>query len=94
METSGLPTRRQFIKLGGAALPWLVIADEASSATNAAMRSALKYQDKPNGDKTCARCAQFVPGKSATSPGGCKLMAGDTEISPNGYCTAWTAKPS
>jgi hypothetical protein len=94
MEISGLPTRRQFIRLGGVALPWLVIADPSAAATNSAMRTALKYQDKPNGDKSCAHCAQFVPGKSATGPGGCKLMAGDTEISPHGYCTAWVAKPA
>ncbi|HWI80125.1 MAG TPA: high-potential iron-sulfur protein [Ramlibacter sp.] len=92
MKTPGLATRRQFIKLGGAAIPLLVIAEPSSSATNAAMRGALKYQNSPNGDKSCARCAQFVPGKSPTSAGGCKLMPGDTEISPNGYCTAWTAK--
>ena len=94
MEHPGLPTRRQFITLGGVAIPLLVMADQSFSATNAAMRSALKYQNAPNGDKSCSRCAQFVPGKSATSLGGCKLMAGDTEISPNGYCTAWTAKPT
>jgi hypothetical protein len=93
MGNAGLRTRRDFIKLGSAAIPLLTIADHASAATNAAMRSALKYQNMPNGDKDCARCAQFIPGKSATGPGGCKLMAGDTEISPKGYCTAWTAKP-
>jgi hypothetical protein len=94
MGNSGWPNRREFIKLGSAAIPLLVVADQASSATNAAMRNALKYQNAPNGDKACAGCAQFVPGKSATSLGGCKLMPGDTEISPKGYCTAWTAKPA
>ena len=93
MEVSGLPTRRQFIKLGSVAMPLLVVADQSFAATNASMRSALKYQNTPNGDKDCAGCAHFIPGKTATDPGGCKLMAGDTEISPKGYCTAWTAKP-
>ena len=92
MKTADSSARRQFIKLGSFAIPLLVVADRSAAATNAAMRTALKYQDAPNGDKACAGCAQFVPGKTATSPGGCKLMPGDTEISPKGYCTAWTAK--
>ena len=88
--------RRRFVKIGGAtvmSLPLAVWTKQSLSATNAAMRSALKYQDKPSGDKDCAGCLHFVPGKSATDPGGCKLIPGDTEISPKGYCTAWVTKP-
>jgi hypothetical protein len=87
--------RRQFLKLGGAALamiPVIAVSGRAVAATNAGMRAALKYQDKPEGDKHCAICMQFVPGKSANDKGGCKLMPGDTEISPKGYCTAWVKK--
>ena len=89
--------RRKFIKLGSAAIasiPVLVFADKAAAATNAALRAAMKYQDKPGPDgKACAGCLQFVPGKTATDLGGCKLFAGDTEVSPKGYCVAWAAKP-
>lgn len=92
MENADSPTRRQFIKIGAVSLPLLVVANRASAATNASMRSALKYQDAPSGDMACAGCAQFVAGKTAAGSGGCKLMPGDTEISPRGYCTAWTAK--
>lgn len=96
MKFESTPTRRQFVKIGGAvmvAIPIVAAGVDASAATNAAMRSALKYQDKPNGDKECSTCMQFVPGKKPTDLGGCKIMPGDTEISPKGYCTAWTAKP-
>jgi len=81
--------RRQFLKLGGAALamiPVMVISSRADAATNASMRTALKYQPKPEGDKSCSTCAQFV------APGSCKIIPNDTEISPKGYCTAWTKK--
>lgn len=87
--------RRQFLKLGSAALaiiPVIAFSGRAAAATNAAMRASLKYQDKPEGEKHCANCAQFVPGKTAKDKGGCKVMPGDTEISPQGYCTAWTKK--
>ncbi|HEX8988077.1 MAG TPA: high-potential iron-sulfur protein [Rhodocyclaceae bacterium] len=87
--------RREFLKLGGAALaaiPIMTMAGNASAATNAAMRTSLKYQDKPEGDKHCATCMQFIPGKTPKDKGGCKLMPGDTEISPQGYCVAWVKK--
>jgi High potential iron-sulfur protein len=87
--------RRKFLKLGAAALamiPVMVAAGRADAATNASMRTSLKYQTKPEGDKSCATCLQFVPGKTAKDLGGCKIMPGDTEISPSAYCLGWTKK--
>lgn len=84
------------LKLGGAALaaiPVLAFTGTASAATNAALRASMKYQDKPNGEKQCGGCMQFVPGKSATDLGGCKLFPGDTEVSAQGFCVAWVAAP-
>jgi hypothetical protein len=94
MNTPDNP-RRRLLKAGCAALAMLPIATvpvRALAAQNAAMRTSLKYQDTPMGDKNCAGCAQFVPGKSPKDKGGCKLMPGDTEISPQGYCVAWVKK--
>ncbi len=88
-------SRRRFLTLGGTALtliPILAVSGRAQAATNVAMRTSLKYQDKPEGDKRCATCLQFVPGKTAKDHGGCKLMPGDTEIAANGYCVAWSKK--
>lgn len=90
------PSRRQFLKIGGAALaliPVVAMSGKAMASTNAAMRASMKYQDKPNGEKHCATCIQFVPGKNPKGLGGCKIFPGDTEISPQGYCVAWVAKP-
>ena len=84
--------RRAFLKLSGAALaaaPLLASSRWAAAAKNDAMRAALKYQDKPDGEKDCANCMHFVPGTPATALGGCKILAGDTEVSPKAYCTAW-----
>jgi High potential iron-sulfur protein len=87
--------RRQFLKIGGAALaliPVMIISGRAEGATNGALRTSLKYQGKPEGEKSCGTCVQFVPGANAKALGGCKIMPGDTEISPQGYCTAWVKK--
>lgn len=96
MRNKFTPTRRQFIKIGSAtmaAIPLLALTNRSFAATNAAMRSAMKYQDEPDGEKACTGCTQFIPGRTATTLGGCKLFAGDTEVSPKGYCVAWVAKP-
>lgn len=87
--------RRQFLKKGAAALamvPVLLVAGQAAAATNAALRSALKYQPKPEGDKNCANCLHFVPGANAKALGGCKIIPGDTEIAPQAYCAGWVKK--
>lgn len=87
--------RRRFLKITGAAvamIPIIVACGRANAATNSALRTALKYQGKPEGDKSCSNCMQFVPGTSAKDPGGCKVIPGDTEISPQGYCAAWVKK--
>jgi hypothetical protein len=90
------PSRRQFLKIGGAAIamiPVVAVSGKVMASTNAAMRTSMKYQNKPNGDKQCATCMQFIPGKTPKDLGGCKIFPGDTEISPKGYCVAWAAKP-
>ena len=90
-----LTPRRKFLKIGGAVvavIPLMAASNWSCAATNAPMRSALKYQATPDGDKDCAGCMHFVPGKDAKGPGECKILAGDTEISPQGYCTAWLKK--
>jgi len=95
MEKDMISPRRQFIKAGGIAMiviPLAAMTGKVCAATNTAMRGAMKYQDKPNADKACAGCMQFVPGKTASGLGGCKLFPGDTEVSPKGYCVAWAAK--
>lgn len=85
-------TRRRMLTLSGAAVlsvPLVFFARPAPASTNAAQRAALKYQPTPNGISQCANCLEFLPGASDSAPGGCKLMPGDDEISPSGYCTAW-----
>ncbi len=87
--------RRRFLKVVGAALVTIPVIGKsgwADAATNATMRTALKYQNKPQGDKNCANCMQFVPGASAKDLGTCKIIPGDTEISPQGYCSSWVKK--
>ena len=83
-------TRRNMLKIAGVGLAMIPIASLA--AKNEPMRGNAKYKDSPEGDKKCSNCAQFIPGKTADALGGCTIFPGDTEVSPNGYCIAWSKK--
>ena len=86
------PTRRKLLKVFSIALasaPLLVTSQHAGATTNQELRTKLKYQDSPLGDKSCSTCMAFQPGKSEYDLGKCSSIPGDDEISPNGYCTAW-----
>jgi high potential iron-sulfur protein len=88
-------SRRRAISLalGGVVLAPFLPARRARATQNAQLRAALKYQEAPMQGQQCSTCAQFIPGKTPKDRGGCKIMPGDTEISPQGWCTAWTAAP-
>lgn len=83
-------SRRSILKFGSIALAMIPVV--AFAAKNDAMRSSMKYKDSPEGDKSCSNCMQFVPGKTASDLGGCKIFPGDTEVAPKGYCVAWSKK--
>jgi hypothetical protein len=93
--------RRQVLKVGVsvlAAAPLVGISRLVFATQNAPVRTAMKFQEQPNGDKQCSKCANFIP--NAAKPGnnddvnGCKLFPGDTEIPPHGYCLGFVAKPA
>lgn len=91
------PTRRVWLKLAtGAALaaPLAALSLRSHAAKNEALRKALQYQDQPKGEQRCSNCIHFVAGKSPTDIGGCKVIPGDTEISPNGWSSAWSKRAS
>jgi hypothetical protein len=95
MTSKTLPSRRSFfVKLVQVAslVPLAGLASNASAAKNDAVRQALKYQDTPSDGKQCSTCMQFVPGKSPAGKGGCKVIPGDDEISPSGWCSAYIVK--
>ena len=81
-------TRRNVVA-GAAALAGLSLLPRAALAAKAP-KDALKYQDHPHEAQDCAGCIQFIPGKSATAMGECKVV--DGPISPKGWCLAFVKK--
>ena len=97
MNDNPLNSRRIALKqisMALAGIPLIAITGSAYAEKNAALRTALKYQDTPNAGKDCVACAQFVPGKTPKDKGGCKIIPGDTEIAPTGWCSAFVPAPA
>ncbi len=88
-------SRRNMLKGAAAALagiavvPALLTSTQAEAGSKVA-KAAMQYRDKPNGKKDCSNCIQFIPGKTATANGTCRVVAGS--ISPHGWCLAWGPK--
>lgn len=70
----------------GVAVAW---SGAGRASTNATLRQALKYQDGPKGDQRCDNCLHWIPGPTPRDRGGCRIIPGDTAISPAGWCSAW-----
>jgi hypothetical protein len=69
--------------LAGAALTAGFVPSKEALAQKAS-QEAMNYADKPNGDKRCSNCLNFI------LPASCSIVEGT--ISPNGYCVAWVKK--
>jgi hypothetical protein len=72
------PTRRSIMRAALGAAGAAAIVPRPAAAEPAISKEAVAYQDQPQGDKECDRCAQFVP------PSSCKVVEGT--ISPHGSC--------
>ena len=77
---SALLRRRAILQfaVGAAGTATILCASPAASAAPKISKAAVSYQDHPNGDKRCDRCAQFQ------ALDACKMVEGP--ISPQGSC--------
>ena len=95
-NSTKLKARRSLLKktavfiAGIAAMPVLEAIRNAR-AEGKLGKADVKYQDKPNAGKDCDDCMHFIAGASASASGTCKVVEG--QISPHGYCAAFTRKP-
>lgn len=86
-------TRRTFVTnaIVLPALAGLLLAETATAEAKGS-QAQFKYQSTPSGGHKCSGCTFFIPGSSPSKNGSCKIV--DGSISPNGWCTAWSAKKS
>ncbi len=94
MEPRKIPARRTlFLRSAGllaafAAAPMLARTAAAQAAKMT--KAVAKYQDTPHNGQACDQCMHFVPGKTASARGSCKVVEGD--IAPKGWCIAFAKK--
>ncbi len=86
-------TRGKFVQ-GTIVLPALagLLVAATLPAEAKGSKAQFKYQTTPNNGHKCSQCTFFIAGSSATANGTCKIV--DGSISPSGWCTAFSAKPS
>ena len=78
---SALLRRRALLQFAVGAAGTTTIFSASPNAASAApkiSKTAVAYQDRPDGDKRCDKCAQFQ------APDTCKMVEGP--ISPQGSC--------
>ena len=82
----GRVSRRDFLFVAAAAGGAVAGTGFVPSPAAAAKMSpkAMAYRPSPNGNQSCANCANFQP------PGSCKVV--DGAISPSGWCILYRAK--
>ncbi len=82
------PSRRNILRAGAAIIAsGAVLKHGTAQAQQKLAKNMVAYQDKPHASgQQCSTCAGFEP------PNGCMMV--DGTISPNGWCTAFTPKPS
>jgi hypothetical protein len=93
MDSEKRVTRKDFVR-GIVILPALagLVVAGTTAAQAKGSQAQFQYQTKPNGSKKCSNCSLFIPGKTATATGSCKVV--DGTINPNGYCIAYSPKSS
>ncbi len=84
-------TRRTFVA-NAVVLPALagLLLAETTIAEAKSSKAQFKYQSTPNNGKKCSQCTFYIPGSSPKANGTCKIV--DGSISPNGWCSAFSAK--
>jgi len=87
LEDNPKLSRRSIMKgaallVGGTLIAGVMASKEALAQK--ASKGSMQYRDKPNGDKQCSNCAQFIPDN------GCQIVEGT--VTPQAYCIAWQKK--
>jgi hypothetical protein len=76
--------------IGAVATTGLLKSGPARAQSGKASQAVAMYQTTPHGKDQCDNCIHFVPGKTPTANGTCKVVEGD--ISPHGWSVMYARK--
>ena len=89
------PSRRRLFRqgaalAGGVAAAGLMSKAKVSAQSTKVSQALAKYQSTPKDGQQCDGCVQFIPGKTASADGTCKIV--DGSIAPKAWCMFFAAK--
>ena len=58
-----------------------------AAASGKTSQAQAKYQGQPKGDQKCSKCVHFIAASNT-----CQVV--DGQVSPEGWCTLFAAKPA
>ena len=76
--------------VGAVAATGLLKTGLARAQASKSSQAVAMYQGTPHGKDQCDNCIQFIPGKTATANGTCKVV--DGVIAPKGWCVMYARK--
>ena len=76
--------------VGAVAATGLLKTRPARAQAAKASQAVAMYQATPHGKDQCDNCIHFIPGKTPTANGTCKVV--DGVISPKGWCVMYARK--
>ena len=86
-KSNGISRRRVLtaaVGVAGAITGAAMLGSPIPAHAAKAAQKAVKYQDTPKGEQSCANCALFEP------PSSCKTV--DGTVSPQGWCMVYAKK--
>ncbi len=76
--------------VGAVATTGLLKTTPARAQAGKATQAVAMYQTTPHGKDQCDNCIHFIPGKTPTDNGTCKVVEG--VIAPKGWCVMYARK--
>ncbi len=76
--------------VGTVAASGLLKTTPARAQAAKASQAVAMYQPTPHGKDQCDNCIHFIPGKTPTANGTCKVVEG--VIAPKGWCVMYARK--
>lgn len=76
--------------IGAVASTGLLKSTSARAQAGKASQAVAMYQPKPHGKDQCDNCIHFIPGKTPTANGTCKVVEGN--VAPQGWCVMYARK--
>lgn len=68
----------------------LKVAPARAQEIKKASKAVAMYQATPHGADQCDNCIHYIPGKTPTADGTCKIVEGN--IAPKGWCVLYARK--